>query len=71
MVSSFLPSICFVFGSADQCQESRRWKRLEIRTFDLLIPQSLQSPDLYVYHVQDLQQGPGGEWQGMRNVEEV
>lgn len=45
MASRFLPSICFVPGSPDQCQEAHRWKGLEIWTFDLLIPQSLQSPD--------------------------
>lgn len=72
MASGFLPSICFVSASADWCPEAHRWKRLEIWTFDQLIPPSLQNPDLYVYHVWGLQQGPGGGGrQEMGNVEEV
>jgi hypothetical protein len=54
MVSGFLPSVCLSLGSANH-----RWK-LKIGGFDLLIPQSLQSSDLDVYHNMDLQQWEEG-----------
>lgn len=57
MVSRFLPSICLMPGSTDQCGEAHSWKGLEIWTFDLLILQTLQSFNLYVYHDWDLQRG--------------
>lgn len=51
--------------------EAHRWKGLEIWTFDLLIPQSVQSSDTQVDNDQDLQQGGGENTEGSSSTSEL
>lgn len=62
----------FHLPSAWLCRpETHKWKGLEIWTFDLLIPQSVQSSDVQVYNDQDLQQGGGGNTEGGSSTSEL